>query len=75
LKEPQKVTKKPDPEDYSEIAKSIGRISDAAKALRASGLSRDAVVVLIKHATGVPMKTITKVLSAAEDLKSWCLSK
>jgi hypothetical protein len=71
--------KKPTPplkaEDYSQIVESISRVSDAAKVLRASGLSRDATVVLIKHATGIPMKDIATILNAAEDLKRWCLSK
>lgn len=66
--------KKPTPEEFTRIAESIGRVSDSAKALRASNLSRDAVVVLIKHATGIPMKDITTVLNAAEDLKRWCLN-
>lgn len=63
------------PEDYAKIADSIRRVSDAAKALRASGLSRDATVVLIKHATGIPMKDVSAVLSAAEELQRWCLTR
>lgn len=62
-------------DDYARIAESIGRVSDSAKALRASGLSRDAVVVLIKHATGIPMKGISRVLNAAEELRHWCLTR
>lgn len=69
------VEQKPPQEDFAKIAESIGRVSDAAKALRASGLSRDAVVVLIKHATGIPMKDVSAVLNATEDLKRWCLSQ
>ncbi len=65
---------KPAPEDFARIVESIGRLADSAKAMRASGLSRDATVVLLKHATGIPMKDISAVLSAAEDLKRWCLS-
>lgn len=69
-----KVEAKPKSEDFARIAESIGRISDSAKALRASGLSQGAAVVLIKHVTGIPMKDITAVLNAAEDLKRWCLT-
>jgi hypothetical protein len=65
---------KPKPEDFARIAESVGRLADSAKAMRASGLSRDATVVLLKHATGIPMKDITAVLNAAEDLKRWCLT-
>lgn len=65
---------KPAPEDFARIAESIGRVSDTAKALRASGLTRDAAVVLLKHATGIPMKDISAVLNGMEDLKRWCLS-
>jgi hypothetical protein len=67
--------KAPTPVDYAKIAESIGRVSDSAKALRASGLSRDAVVVLIKHATNLPMRDISAVLNAAEDLRRWCLTQ
>jgi len=66
---------KPNPEEFARIAESIGRISDTGKALRASGLSRDATVVLLKHATGIPMKDIASVLNAVEDLRSWCLTR
>lgn len=65
----------PKPEDYNRIAESISKISDAAKALRASGLSKDAVIVLIKDATGLPKRDINAVLIAAEDLRRWCLAK
>lgn len=74
LAKTKNVEQKPVPEDFARIAESIGRLSDSAKALRASGLSRDAAVVLLKHATGIPMKDISAVLNAAEDLKRWCLS-
>ncbi len=66
---------KPKPEDFQRIAESIGRLADSAKAMRASGLSRDAAVVLLKHVTGIPMKDISAVLSAAEDLRRWCLTQ
>ena len=69
------IEQKPPAEDFAKIAESIGRVADSAKALRASGLSRDAAVVLIKHATGIPMKDVSAVLNAAEDLKRWCLSQ
>lgn len=66
---------KPKAEDFAKIAESIGKVSDAAKAMHASGLSRDAIVVLIKHATGLPMTTIRDVLNAAESLRVWCLRR
>lgn len=66
---------RPAPEEFARIAESVGRVSDTAKALRASGLTRDATIVLIKHATGIPMKDISAVLNAVEDLKRWCLTQ
>lgn len=66
---------KPDTADYAKIVESIGRISDSAKALRSAGLSREAVLVLLHHATSVPKRDIRLVLDAAEDLKSWCLAR
>lgn len=74
MKKPNPAEQKPAREDYAKIAESIGRVSEASKALRASGLTRDAILVLIKHATGIPMKDISAVLNAAEDLKRWCLT-
>lgn len=65
--------KKPTREDFKQIAEGIARLGDTAKALRASGLSRKAVVVLLKHSTGMSAKDITNVLDNLEDLKRWCL--
>jgi len=66
---------KPKPEEFARIADSIARVSDAAKAMRAAGLTREATIVLIKHRTSIPMKDVSAVLDAAEDLKRWCLSQ
>jgi len=75
MKKQPKIEQKPAPNDFARIAESIGRISDTGKALRASGLTRDATIVLLKHATGIPMKDIGAVLNAVEDLRRWCLSQ
>lgn len=75
MKQPKRVEPKLDGTDFARIAESIGRVSDTGKALRASGLTRDATVVLLKHATGLPMKDIGAVLNAVEDLRRWCLSQ
>ena len=75
MKTANPIEPKPLAADYKRIAESIGRVSDSAKALRASGLSRKATVALIKHSTGISQKDIELVLYAAEDLRRWCLSQ
>lgn len=69
----QKVA--PTPTDYQRVAESIAKVSDAAKALRSSGLSRKAVEVLISHQTKIPQRDVRLVLEGAEDLAKWCLEQ
>lgn len=61
--------------DYEKIVAAINRTSDTAKAMRTAGLTSEAISVLIKHRTGLPLATIKTVLVAAEELKRWCLSR
>ena len=60
-------------EEAEQIRRSILACGDAAKKLLNSGLNKRAISVLIHDATGVPLKTILKVLEAAKDLpKLYC---
>jgi hypothetical protein len=61
--------------NYPKIAEAIGKVSEMALALNRSGLSREAVTVLIKHRTGLSLAVIRTVLLAAEDLRTWCLKQ
>lgn len=51
------------------LAQSIVKISEAATALRKSGLNRKAVIVLVAHSSGVPQREIKAVLDSLETLK------
>lgn len=70
----EKITSERDAEQYTKIIESISRLDSGAKAMQMSGLSREAVLVLIKHKTGIPMKDINAVLETALQLKKWCLA-
>ena len=52
------------------LAESIVQISADMKKLRASGLNRKAIVVLLKHSTGIPMVDIDKVIDALAELRA-----
>lgn len=52
------------------LAQSIVDISEGMKRINASRLSRRALVVLIKDATGVPIKTIETVLNGLSGLQA-----
>lgn len=51
------------------LAKAIKDISDAAKRLTASGLTRNAVAVLIAHDTKLGLGTVRTVLDSIGDLQ------
>lgn len=51
------------------LAKSIADIGIAMRHLRATGLNRTAILVLVKHRTNVPMGTIDAVIESLENLK------
>jgi hypothetical protein len=51
------------------LAKSIVDISAALHQLRQSGLNRRAVVVLVRHITGLSSGTVNAVLDSLENLK------
>lgn len=50
------------------LADAIVKISTAVTKLQAQGLNRTALLVLLKHATGVHMQDIGKVLDALPKL-------
>lgn len=52
------------------LAESIVQISADMKKLAQSGLNRKAIVVLLKHATGLTMIDIEKVLDGMVDLRA-----
>jgi hypothetical protein len=51
------------------LASAIVEVSKAAKKLLASRLSEEAILVLLKHQTRIPMEQIRRVLHAAVDLE------
>lgn len=53
------------------LASAIIDVADAAKKLLSSRLTKPALLVLLKHESGVPMKTIDKVLTSASNLKKY----
>lgn len=52
------------------LAQAIVELSAAAKRLAASRLNRKAVIVLLAHDTGLPMKTISLVLDSIGHLEA-----
>jgi hypothetical protein len=51
-----------------DLAETIRRVSDGLDRLLRSGLTRRAVVILLKHETGVPMGHVEAVLGGLEVL-------
>lgn len=51
------------------LAEAVVEISKSVAKLRASGLNERAIVVLVKHETGISMADITRVLRALEKLE------
>lgn len=56
------------------LAQSIREIADAAQAIRAAGLKRRTLVVLLQDRTGLPQRDINNVLDGLEEMKSDWLS-
>lgn len=55
------------------LPEAIRKISAATQRLTKLGLNRDAVVVLLRDATGLPKKTIMQVLDGLAELeRSYC---
>ena len=52
------------------LAEEIVKVSKAASELLATRLNRRALLVLLHDSTGVPMRTIEKVLEGASELES-----
>lgn len=66
-----KVTKSDPPETKEVLAEAIVRIGSAMKALKASGLNEDAIIVLLHDKTKVAKRTIKTVLRAMRQLEGW----
>ena len=57
-------------EEHAEVlASAIVEVADAAKRLLNSKLTEVAILVLLKHTTGISQRDIKMVLKAAADLK------
>jgi hypothetical protein len=52
------------------LAEAILKVSDAMRKLSASGLNRDAIVALVKDASGITKKDINNILDTLVDLKA-----
>lgn len=59
------------PETKEVLAEAIVRISEAMTELQASGLNREAVVVLLAAKTKVSKRDINAVLNGLKSLRSW----
>lgn len=57
------------------LASSIVKIGDATKKALSSGLSRRALIVLLKDSSGVPQNQIERVLIALESLQETYVPK
>jgi len=51
-----------------DLAEHIRRVSDGVRRLLASGLKKNAVIVLLAHDTGVGMRNIEKVIDGIAEL-------
>jgi len=67
---PVKVKDGEKPTEKEILATAIMKVSEAMHKLSASGLNRDAVVALVKDATGITKKDINIVLDTLVDLKA-----
>lgn len=57
-------------DEHAEVlASAIVEVADAAKRLLNSKLTEEAVIVLLKHRTGISQREIKEVLYAAADLQ------
>ncbi len=56
------------PAEQEDLAAVIRKVSEGFEELKKSGLTRNAIVVLLKDATGVPKKQINQVLDGLADL-------
>jgi hypothetical protein len=61
--------------DYDRVAKNLAAIGDITAKLGAEGLSREAIAVLIKHKTRIPMTTINTVIDQLGQLSLWAMAK
>lgn len=61
--------------DFDALAAAIRRTGYFACQMDSAGLSRRAVLVLLKDATGLPLADIGRVIDAQTRLASWALRK
>lgn len=57
------------------LADAIVKIGEACDELKKSGLNQEAIVVLLRHKTGVSMRDINSVLSGLRQLRGWYCKK
>ena len=66
------TVKQPEPPIRKEIlAEAIVKVSEGFSALQASGLNREAIVVLVQAQTKISKRDINAILNALARLKSW----
>lgn len=61
--------------DYDKILSDLSVMGDISKGLAASGLSESAIIVLLKHKTGLSMETLQKVIREIGNLSLWAMAK
>lgn len=61
-------------DDYERIAAGIRAIGDVGKKLSATGLNRNATILIIHDATKVPKRDIKLILDALPNLPRWYLT-
>lgn len=65
-----KVIQTDPPVEKEVLADAIVRVSNSMKALSDSGLTQRTIVALVHDHTGLPKKTITRVITSLAELKS-----
>ena len=61
--------------NYDEVLKSLAAFGDISRKLENLGLTRDAIAILLKHKTGVPIYRINMILNEIDGLALWALTK
>lgn len=62
-------------EKWTKMAASIRKIGTAMDQIKNSGLSRNAISILLASSTGLTLATINKVINEMERLPEWCLNR
>jgi transcriptional regulator CtsR len=66
-----KITKSTPPESKEILADAIVRISEAFTKLSASGLNRDAIIILLHDHTKISKRDIKLILDSLSRLRGW----